>query len=81
MDGSVGDIIKDARRFQNIAAGPQSSNSSSNCSNGRCSRVDTLVIEDARGSVRSWKRLERWEKRRGRLLRVRRLSRDDRKSG
>ena len=32
-----------------VMAGSQSSNSSSNCSNGRCSRIDTLVVEDGRG--------------------------------
>ena len=58
-------------------AGSQSSNSSSNCSNGRCSRVDTLVIEDGRGRARGWQRVEAWEERRGRSHRVRRPSRDD----
>jgi hypothetical protein len=37
-----------------VMAGSQSSNSSSNCSNGRCSRVDTLVIEDRRGRIHGW---------------------------
>jgi hypothetical protein len=60
-----------------VMAGSQSSNSSSNCSNGRCSRVDTLVIEDGRGRIRSWKRVERWKERRGRSLRVPRPSRED----
>jgi hypothetical protein len=60
-----------------VMAESQSSNSSSNCSNGRCSRVDTLTIEDNRGSVRRWKRIERWEERRGRSLSVRRPARDD----
>jgi hypothetical protein len=56
-------------------AGSQSSNSSSNCSNGRCSRVDSLVIEDRRGRTRSWQRFEAWDERRGRS-RVRRSGRD-----
>ena len=50
-------------------AGSQSSNSSSNCSSGRCSRVDTLVIEDGRGRTRGWQRVERWDERRGRDVR------------
>jgi hypothetical protein len=58
-------------------AGSQSSNSSSNCSNGRCSRVDTMVIEDGRGRARGWQRAETWEERRGRSQRIRRPSRDD----
>ena len=58
-------------------AGSQSSNSSSNCSNGRCSRVDTLVIEDGRGRTRGWQRVERWDERRGRSIRVRPPYRDD----
>jgi hypothetical protein len=57
-------------------AGSQSSNSSSNCSNGRCSRVDTLVIEDGRGRIRGWQRIEAWEERRGRSNRARRPYRD-----
>jgi hypothetical protein len=40
-------------------AGSQSSDSSSNCSNGRCTRVDRLVIEDDRGR-RGFVRSERW---------------------
>lgn len=68
-----------------VMAGSQSSNSSSNCSNGRCSRVDTLVIEDGRGRRRGWQRVERWdeqraerwEERRGRSHRGRRTGRDD----
>jgi hypothetical protein len=58
-------------------AGSQSSNSSSNCSNGRCSRVDMMVIEDGRGRARGWQRVETWDERRGRSQRVRRPSRDD----
>jgi hypothetical protein len=57
-------------------AGSQSSNSSSNCSNGRCSRVDTLVVED-RGRVRGWQRFEAWDERRYRAPRMRRSKRDD----
>jgi hypothetical protein len=57
-------------------AGSQSSNSSSNCSNGRCSRVDTLVIEDGRGRTRGWQRVERWNERRDRIRRPYR-DRDD----
>jgi hypothetical protein len=37
----------------------QSSNSSSNCSDGRCTRVDRLVIEDDRDR-RGWTRVEHW---------------------
>ncbi len=40
-------------------AGSESSNSSSNCSNGRCTRVESLVIEDRHGR-RGWVREERW---------------------
>lgn len=54
-----------------VVAGSQSSNSSSNCSNGRCSRIDTLVIEDGRGHSRGWQRIEAWEERRSRSMRVR----------
>ena len=54
-----------------VMAGSQSSNSSSNCSNGRCSRIDTLVIEDSRGRIRGWQRVETRNERRGRSLRVR----------
>jgi hypothetical protein len=59
-----------------VMAGSQSSNSSSNCSNGRCSRVDTLVIEDGRGRTRSWQRVERWHERRDRAIGIRRPYRD-----
>jgi hypothetical protein len=59
-----------------VMAGSQSSNSSSNCSNGRCSRVDTLVIEDRRGRIHGWQRFEAWEERRGRPPRLRRPRRD-----
>ena len=41
------------------AADSQSSNSSSNCSNGRCTRVESLVVEDDRGR-RGWERRDRW---------------------
>lgn len=55
----------------------QSSNSSSNCSNGRCSRIDTLVIEDDRGRIRHGRqRIEVWEERRDRSIGVRRPYRD-----
>jgi hypothetical protein len=44
------------------SAGSQSSNSSSNCSDGRCTRVETYA-ED-RGSDRwGWRRVERWRER------------------
>ncbi|MGO1074677.1 hypothetical protein [Inquilinus sp. CA228] len=47
------------------AAGPaladsQSSNSSSNCSNGRCTRVETYDVEDRHGSY-GWTRVETWD--------------------
>jgi hypothetical protein len=42
----------------------QSSNSSSNCSNGRCTRVDSLVVEDDRGR-RGWVRHQAWRERDG----------------
>lgn len=41
-------------------AGSQSSNSSSNCSDGRCTRVDTYVVQDKRGTS-SWTRYEYWD--------------------
>jgi hypothetical protein len=40
-------------------AGSQSSNSSSNCSDGRCSRVESYVVEDRNGRA-GWTRVERW---------------------
>jgi hypothetical protein len=43
-------------------ADSQSSNSSSNCSNGRCSRVETYVTQDRWGQ-RGWVREERWRER------------------
>ena len=43
-------------------AGSQSSNSSSNCSNGRCTRVDTYSEQDKRGSW-GWTRHESWYER------------------
>lgn len=43
----------------------QSSNSSSNCSNGRCSRVDSLFIEDG-GRSRGYVREEHWREERWR---------------
>ncbi|GGG26119.1 hypothetical protein GCM10010964_12570 [Caldovatus sediminis] len=41
-------------------AGSQSSDSSSNCSAGRRTRVDTLVIEDDHGDMRGRRRTEAW---------------------
>ncbi|WP_237214246.1 hypothetical protein [Falsiroseomonas oryziterrae] len=46
-------------------AGSQSSNSSSNCSNGRCSKVESYVVEDRYGR-RGWVREERWRERESR---------------
>lgn len=43
----------------------QSSDSASNCSNGRCTRVDRLVIEDDRGR-RGWVRHQAWREGEGR---------------
>jgi hypothetical protein len=43
-------------------ADSQSSNSSSNCSNGRCTRVESFVTEDRYGR-RGWVREERWRER------------------
>jgi hypothetical protein len=43
-------------------ADSQSSNSSSNCSNGRCSRVESYSVEDRWGQ-RGWVREERWRER------------------
>ncbi|WP_207536842.1 hypothetical protein [Sabulicella rubraurantiaca] len=40
-------------------AGSQSSNSSSNCSNGRCTERGSFVVEDQRGR-RGWVREEHW---------------------
>ncbi|WP_372621660.1 hypothetical protein [Falsiroseomonas sp.] len=37
----------------------QSSNSSTNCSNGDCTRVETRLIEDRNGR-RGWTRVEHW---------------------
>jgi hypothetical protein len=51
-------------------AGSQSSDSSSNCSAGRCTRVDTLVIEDDRGGMRGWRRAEAWDARQHRSRRL-----------
>jgi len=42
-----------------VLAGSEASDSSSNCSSGRCARVDTLVIEE-RHFRRGWVREERW---------------------
>jgi hypothetical protein len=43
----------------------QSSDSSSNCSNGRCTRVDRMVVEDRHGR-RGWVQEQRWRERDGR---------------
>lgn len=43
-------------------AGSQSSNTSSNCSNGICTRTDTLVIEDRHGR-QGWTRTDVWDER------------------
>lgn len=43
-------------------ADSQSSNSSSNCSNGRCWRLDSYVVEDRHGR-RGHVREERWRER------------------
>jgi hypothetical protein len=43
-------------------AGSQSSNTWSNCSNGICTRTDTLVIEDRYGR-RGWTRTDVWDER------------------
>lgn len=43
-------------------ADSQSSNSSSNCSNGRCSRIESHVVQDRWGQ-RGWVREERWRER------------------
>lgn len=45
-------------------ADSQSSNSSSNCSNGRCSRVESYR-EEGRGYRHGWVREERWRERDG----------------
>lgn len=47
------------------AAGSQSSNSSSDCSNGRCARVESY--DTRRGGFREgWTRIDRWDERRHR---------------
>lgn len=43
-------------------AGSQSSNSSSNCSDGHCTRVESFVTEDRRGRA-GWTRVEQWHER------------------
>jgi hypothetical protein len=40
-------------------AGSQSSNSSSDCDDGRCRQVESYVVEDRQGR-RGWVREERW---------------------
>ena len=49
-------------------AGSQSSNSSSDCSNGHCTRVDSYVVEDRHGR-RGWSRVEQWREGHGRRWR------------
>jgi hypothetical protein len=49
-------------------ADSQSSDSSANCSNGRCTRVDRMVIEDRYGR-RGWVQGESWRERDGRAPR------------
>lgn len=51
-------------------ADSQSSNSSTSCSNGRCTRVESLVIQDRWGE-RGWVREERWRERERRPMRER----------
>ncbi len=51
-------------------ADSQSSNSSTSCSNGRCTRVESLVIQDRWGQ-RGWVREDRWRERGGRPVRDR----------
>jgi hypothetical protein len=69
------------------AAESQSSNSSSNCSNGRCSRVESLVIDDGRGTrgyIREerWREGARWNERREQEARASRYQRErDRRRG
>jgi hypothetical protein len=55
----------------------QSSNSSSNCSNGDCSRIDSLTIRNDRAHVRSWQRIESSRERENDWNRLRRPHRDD----
>jgi len=43
-------------------AGSQSSDSSSNCSNGRCTVIERFRVDDDRGS-RGWVRTESWRER------------------
>ena len=51
----------------------QSSDSSSNCSNGRCTRVDRYTVEDGAGR-RGWVRREEWREDRERVRREARPS-------
>lgn len=57
-------------------AGSQSSDSSSNCSNGRCTVVERFHAEDHRGR-RGWVRTEAWRERDARPA-PRAAARDDR---
>lgn len=43
-------------------AASQSSNTSTNCSNGICTRTETVVIEDRHGR-RGWSRTDLWDER------------------
>lgn len=54
--------------------GSQSSDSSSNCSNARCTRVDRMVIEDRHGR-RGWVREQSWREREGQAPRWRQAPR------
>jgi hypothetical protein len=47
-----------------VGAAAQSSNSSSNCSDGWCSRVESWRPDDRRGGP-GWTRVERWVERPG----------------
>jgi hypothetical protein len=64
-----------------VAAESQSSDSSSDCSNGRCTRVDRHTVEDRNGR-RTTVRRESWREdddggRRGQVTRGRRRDDDD----
>ncbi|CAH0192023.1 hypothetical protein [Roseomonas sp. CECT 9278] len=51
-------------------SGSQSSDSSSNCSNGRCTRVDRMMIDDRYGR-RGWVREQSWREHEGQTPRWR----------
>ena len=57
-------------------ADSQSSNSSSNCSNGRCTHMESFTSRDDRGS-RGWRSFEAWGERGSRSYGAPRPSRDD----